>query len=153
MRKLTAAVLVGSLWFAAGASLRAHDGGHGPKLTDEGKQGGVVSSVINTKDLKKGAKAEVIYKAELVRSEDGMVSVYLYDIKMNTLDMSKFERKAKGDVEVQVKKKHTTTPFELNLADGRFVGAAPKASRKPFNIDVYFKQGDRQLLAAFDNLD
>ncbi len=153
MRKLAVAVLIGSLSLGVGRSLLAHDEGHGPKLTDEGKQGGVISPVIDKKDVKKGAKAGVVYKAELVRSEDGMVSVYLYDKEMNALDLAKFEKTAKGNVEIEVKKKYMTTPFTLTLTDGAFTGSAPKATRKPFNIDVYLREGGRDLLAAFDDLD
>ena len=51
----------------------AHDEGHGPKLSDVAKQGGVVSPVIDAKEHDLGAKAAVVFKAELVRAEDGTV--------------------------------------------------------------------------------
>jgi hypothetical protein len=153
MKKYVVAALAGSLCFSILGFARAHDGGHGPMVTDQGNQGGVVSSVIDKKDIKKGAKAAVLYKAELVRAEDGIVRVYLYDIEMNELDLSAFEKTAKGNIEVEVKKKFINTPFELNLTDGVFTGSAPKATKKPFNIDVYFKSGELELFAAFENLD
>jgi len=148
-RTIVSLLLIGSL---AGPAL-AHDEGHGPKLTDQGQQGGVVSPVIDKKELSKGAKAAVVYKAELVRSEDDQVSVYLYDQQMNPLDTAKLGKSAKGVVETHTKGKATTVPFTLNLAEGAFTGKSPKPARKPFNIDVTFTEGTRALLAAFDNLD
>jgi len=131
----------------------AHDGGHGPKLTDTAKQGGVVSPVIAAKDANIGKKADLVYKAELVRSEDGTVRVYFYDKKMNPLDLSKFEKSIQGIVETMKKKKMSKTPFALKLEDNAFVGKAPKPASKPFNIDVHVKEAGKELLAAFDNLD
>jgi hypothetical protein len=132
----------------------AHDEGHGPKLTDTAKQGGVLAPVIDSKDADKGAKAELVYKAELVRAEDGTVRVYFYDKDMKPLlSNSKFEKTANGIVEVIKKKEVTKTPFSLNFEEGAYIGKAPKASSKPFNIDVRVKEGERELLVGFDNLD
>ncbi|MBI3550042.1 MAG: hypothetical protein HY078_13475 [Elusimicrobia bacterium] len=131
----------------------AHDEGHGPKLTDAAKQGGVISPVIDAKEHDLGAKAAVVYKAELVRSEDGSVKVYLYDKDMKALDLKGFDAKAKGVLEEEKKGKITKKPFSLALKDGVFSGKPPKPTRKPFNIDVTYTQGKRKLLSAFDNLD
>lgn len=131
----------------------AHDGGHGPKTTDAGKMGGVVTAVILAKEAKLGPKATLRYKAELTRSDAGVVRVYLYDKDMKPLDTARFGKTAKGFLETHTKKKVTRTPFTLTFTDGAFVGNAPKAPRKPFNIDANFKDGDTELLAAFDNLD
>jgi len=138
---------------SGGARLHAHDEGHGPKLTDMGQQGGVVSPVIDKKEMSKGVKANVVYKAELVRFDDGKVSVYLYDNDMEPLDLAKFKTEAKGVVETEKKGKISTVPFALKLEEDAFTGKAPKPSIKPFNIDVTLTEGDRELLAAFDNLD
>lgn len=136
----------------AGLAL-AHDEGHGPKLTDQPKMGGVLTGVVAAKDAKLGPKAALVYKAEMVRSEDGTVRVYLYDKDLNPLDLAKFEREAAGTLEDLRKKKPFLIKFKLALVDGAFTGKAPKASKKPFNIDVTLKEGERKLLAAFDNLD
>ncbi len=151
--KIVAAVLMGALVFVPAAPLAAHDGGHGPKLTDQAKQGGVVSPVIDKKDIKLGAKAAVVYKAELVRSDDGTVRVYLYDKDMVPLDLNIFDATAKGAVEMKKKKKWTTVPFELKKEAGFFTGMAPKSPTKPFNIDITYTEKGKQLLSAFDNLD
>ena len=131
----------------------AHDEGHGPKLTDAGKMGGVITAVVLAKDAKLGSQAPLQFKAELTRSEAGIVRIYLYDKKMVPLDRKRFGTTAQALLQAQVKKKWTSTPFPLNFKDGAFTGKAPKASRKPFNIDVTFKEGATELLAAFDNLD
>ena len=135
------------------SSVLAHDEGHGPKLTDMAKQGGVLAPVVEAKDHELGAKANVVYKAELVRSEDGTVRVYLYDKDMKALDLKGFDKKASGVVEVVKKGKVSKTPFSLELKGGAFAGKPPKPSRKPFNIDVTLVEGKRKLLSAFDNLD
>lgn len=131
----------------------AHDEGHGPKLTDAGKMGGVVTAVVLAKEAKLGPKATLLYKAELTRSEEGVVRIYLYDKDMNPLDAARFGKSAKAVLESHKKKKTTRTPFTLTLEDGAFTGRAPKASSKPFNIDATFKESKNDLLAAFDNLD
>ncbi|MBI4405141.1 MAG: hypothetical protein HY537_13345, partial [Deltaproteobacteria bacterium] len=123
----------------SGALACAHDEGHGPKLTDVGKYGGVVSPVVATKEASLGTKAKLVYKAELVRTEDAGVKLYLYDKDMNQLDVSRFTKSAKGVVEIIKKKKTTKTPFELSLVDGAFTGSYPKPSSRPFNIDVTVK--------------
>jgi hypothetical protein len=131
----------------------AHDEGHGPKLADTGKYGGLVSAVVLKSDAKKGASAALVHKAELVRSADGMASVYLYDAEMKPLDLKAFDAKATASLGAKVKKKWKDTSFPLELKDGAFVGKMPKNSSKPYNIDVTLKETDKELLTAFDNLD
>ncbi len=131
----------------------AHDGGHGPKLTDTAKLGGIVAPLMDAKNMKNGAKMEVAYKAELVRSEDGTARIYLYDKAMNPLDLTKFDKTANGVVEFKKNKKWKKLPFTLSQEEGCFAGKAPKANAKPFNIDIIIKEGTRELFVAFDNLD
>lgn len=135
-----------------GHPVLAHDEGHGPKVTDAPKQGGVLAPIIEAKDSKLGKKAKLVYKAELVRSEDGTARVFLYDDKMNPLLLDGFEKKAGAILETG-KTKVKKVPFELTLAEDSFTGKIPTPSSKPFNIDVTYKKGDLSLLSAFDNLD
>lgn len=131
----------------------AHDEGHGPKLTDAGKMGGVVTAVVLASDAKLGAKAPMVYKAELTRSDDGTVRVNFYDKDMKPLDIASLPKTAKASLEARKKKKWTSTPFNLmKTADG-YDGKAPKPAGKPFNIDIRITEGKRELLAAFDGLD
>jgi hypothetical protein len=133
-------------------SVLAHDEGHGPKLTDTAKHGGLVAPVIAASESKLGSKATVVYKAELVRGDENKTRLYLYDAKMEPLKLDGFEKTAKAVLET-LGKKSKRTDFELKLENDAFVGTAPKATKKPFNIDVHLKEGDRSLLVAFDNLD
>ncbi len=147
MKKLIALCLAFSL------HAFAHDEGHGPKLTDAPKQGGVVTSVVLAKDASKGAKAELIYKGELARSSDGTVRVYFYDKNMSALDLASFAAKAKAELITVKKGKVSVQNFELEKSGDHFVAKLPKPSRRPFNVDVRVTAGAQELLAAFDNLD
>ncbi len=135
-----------------------HDEGHGPKLTDSPKQGGKVAPVIAASEISKGPKAQLIYKSELVRGEDGLVKIFLYDKEMNSLpqaQLSQFVSAAFATVE-HIKKGKTvrTSRFNLNLKDGIFEGKLGEIPRtQTFNIDVKMKEADKDLLAAFDGLE
>jgi hypothetical protein len=144
-------LLAGSLLLAT--VVWAHDEGHGPRLTDSPKQGGVIAPVVEAKDAKLGPKAALVYKAELVRLDDGTLRVYLYDQAMNPLPLEKFSPTGKAVMEMWKKKTVNKKPFELKKEADAFVGQAPQATSKPFNIDVTLEEGPRKLLAAFDNLD
>jgi len=145
--------LVALALFTLSVTAIAHDEGHGPKITDPAKQGGIVSPVVEAKDAKLGTKAALHYKAELVRSEDGTVQVYLYDKEMNPVDLKSFDKTAKGILAFKKNKKWTNQNFEIKQGEGFFTGAAPKAGSKPFNIDFHIKGGGKEYLTAFDNLD
>lgn len=131
----------------------AHDEGHGPKLADTGKFGGLVSAVVAKSDAKLGGKAPLVHKAELVRSTDGTVRVYLYDDKMTPLEMKGFNAKGAATMAAKVKGKWVDTEFPLELKEGHFTGKMPKPKGKPYNIDVTVQEGGKELLSAFDNLD
>ncbi len=144
-----------SVLLAASLSLPAfaHDEGHGPKVVDAGKMGGVLTAVVLAKDAKFGPKAALVYKAELTRTDDGTVRIYFYDKDMKPLDIASLPKTAKAALQAKKNKKWTSTPFILaKTADG-YEGKAPKPASKPFNIDVTLTEGKRELLAAFDGLD
>ena len=132
---------------------QAHDEGHGPKLADSGKYGGLVAAIVLKQDSNLGGKATLVYKAELVRSTDATVRLYLYDAKMTPLDAKTFGSKATASLTSKVKGKWKATSFDLEAKDGVFTGKMPKPEAKPYNIDVVLKEGDKELLTAFDNLD
>jgi hypothetical protein len=134
----------------------AHDEGHGPKAseTDVPKQGGTLASVVKLSEAKKGASAELQYKSEFVRSEDGTVRVFVYDKSLAPVDMSKFAKDAKGMIEVMKKGKIAKKlPFSLKLEDGAFVGKAPKSPSKPYNLYVILKSDGLDLLSELSNVD
>lgn len=130
----------------------AHDEGHGPKLTDTGKFGGVVSAVVEKQEAELGAKAKLQYKAELVRSPEGKVQVYLYDSAMKPVDASTWTKTAR--VTAAPHKKGTKPKsFQLSFDGKAFSGQIPEGVAKPFNLDFVFSEKNRELLSAFDNLD
>lgn len=132
----------------------AHDEGHGPKLTDSPRQGGVLTSVIMAKEAGIGTKAKMVYKSELTRTSDGTVRLYIYDDKMNPVDLKRFAPIAKAVLISQVKKgTYDKAAFDLNIGEGYFFGKSPVPKKKPYSIDVVLKEGDKTLLTAFDNLD
>jgi len=148
MKKRTLMIL--AVLLLAGV-VHAHDEGHGPKLTDTGIYGGITSAVVDDKDVDKGAHAPLVYKAELVRSEDGTIRLYLYDTKMKAIPLDGFDKKA--EAVLALPKTGAAQNFEMNLDGNAFVGKMPKTSKRPYNIDIKLKTKDRQLLTAFDNLD
>ena len=142
-----------ALTLALSLSAFAHDEGHGPKLTDSPKQGGVVTSVVLAKDASKGNKAELVYKAELARTNDGTVRVYFYDSSMKQLDLKGFAETGKAQLITQKKGKFSVQNFELKKMGDHLMGKMPKPARRPYNIDVRVSEDGKDLLAAFDNLD
>lgn len=133
----------------------AHDEGHGPKLEDSPREGGMLAPVVLASEAGLGPKAALVYKAELVRAEDGGVKVFLYDAALKPLKLESLSPKAGAVLLTEKKGKVSKAPFTLTLdrAISAYVGKAPKAARKPYNIDVTFGEGKRKLLSAFDNLD
>lgn len=130
----------------------AHEGGHGFGLEESPTHSRVIASVIEVKDAKLGPKAAMIYKAELIRWDDGAMRVYLYDKRMRALDISTFDKSAKA-VLLAGEKKAKKMPFSMSREEGSFIGKAPKAPSRPFNIEIIFKEGKQALMAAFENLD
>lgn len=141
------------LLLTLGLSAFAHDEGHGPKITDAAKQGGIVAPVVLAKDAGLGTKAPMQHKAEIVRSQDGTVRVYFYDQKMEPLKVGILASKASGNLISGKKGKMTEQKFELQWKDDHYEGKFPKPTRKPYNIDVKVMEGTTELLVAFDNLD
>ncbi len=140
--------------FFCSLTVLAHDGGHGPTVTDQPKQGGMVMPVIDKKDGDKGAQAALIYKAEMVRKDDGSVNVYVYDSSMIPLSVDKLSTDAKAKIGPMKKNpKWKSEELKLTLKDGVFTGKLPKIKVKPYYIDVTLTEGKRELLTAFENLD
>ena len=131
----------------------AHDEGHGPKLSDTAKYGGAIAPAILAKEVPLGRKAKMIYKGELTRSQNGTIRIYVYDTQMKLIDLEKFDTTANATLEFKKNKKWTKTVFNLQLKDNAFVGKLPPITHKPINIDVILREGNHDILIAFDNLD
>ncbi|RYZ75644.1 MAG: hypothetical protein EOP04_33060 [Proteobacteria bacterium] len=130
----------------------AHDEGHGPKLSDTGKFGGLVTAIVEKKEATLGAKAKLQYKAELVRSAEGKIQVYVYDTEMKPVDASTWGKKLTVTAD-PLKKGAKTQTFDAAFDGKAFVGQIPSGVSKPFNLDLVFNEKGRDLLAAFDNQD
>jgi hypothetical protein len=149
--KLRALVVI--TFLLSGSPMWAHDGGHGPKLSDTGRYGGLVSAVVDKKDAKLGAKARLVNKAELVRSPEGRIQIYLYDAEMKPVDASSWDKTVKVTMAIEKKGKWQTKDFDLVFDGKAFSGQMPAVIGKPFNLDFIFKAKDKELLSAFDDLD
>ncbi len=95
----------------------------------------------------------MVYKGELTRAQNGTIRVYVYDAQMKLLNLDRFNTTANATLEVKKNRKWTKTVFELQQKDNAFVGKLPPITRKPFHIDVILREGNRDMLIAFDNLD
>ena len=132
-------------------SLFAHEG-HGEMPTESSKYGGVMGNVVSeSKMMKKEKNNPPLMKAEIVRSDDGMVRLYLYDLKMNLLTDKDFLKDAQGILENN--KAKTKDQFSLTLHGNHYMGKIPKQKRRPFNIYISFSKGPEKLFVGFDNLD
>lgn len=131
----------------------AHDEGHGPKLGDQPKFGGKVTAVIDRQEVNKGAKAAMLYKAELTKTGDNVVRVYLYDQAMKPLSIADLGA-SEGELLFKDKKtkKMASHAFKFEKKDGFYEGKLPTEPRRPFNVDVTIKEKDKTLFMAFDGL-
>ncbi len=135
------------------SQLFAHEGGHGD-LEEGGKFGGVTSPIVDHSEAGKGNKAKFLYKAELVRTEAGKLSLYIFDDKMNLVDLKAFGGEIAAKLEVKKKGKFTYVgDFKLSKHGNHFMGQLPKIEYKPFNIDFFLTKGSQKLFVGFSNLD
>jgi hypothetical protein len=134
-------------------SLFAHEGGHGD-VEEGGKFGGVMSPIVAKSQAGKGNDAKFLYKAELVRAESGKLSFYIFDDKMNLMDLKEFGPEINAKLEVKKKGKFTYVgDFKLKKDGNHYTGQLPKINYKPFNIDFFLIRGKQDLFVGFSNLD
>jgi hypothetical protein len=134
-------------------SVFAHEGGHG-EVEEGGKFGGVTTPVVKKSEAGKGSKAATLYKAELVRAASGKLSLYLFDDKMNLLDLAPFSNEVEAKLEVKKKGKFTYFgTFKFKKNGTHYSAQLPKVQYKPFNIDLFLSKGEEKLFAGFSNLD
>jgi hypothetical protein len=131
----------------------AHEGGHG-SLAEGGKFGGITAPIVDNSQAAEMDKAKVLYKAELVRTESGKLSLYIFDEKMNLLDLSAFGPEVEAKLEVKKKGKFTYVgTFKFTKHGNHFMAQLPKVEYKPFNIDMYLMKDKQKLFVGFANLD
>lgn len=131
----------------------AHDEGHGPKLGDQPKFGGLVAAVIDHLEVDKGRQAKLLYKAELTKNAKGVVRVYFYDTQMKPISI---QSAAAADAELihrdKKSKKWISKSFKLEKKGDFYEGSLPLKPRPPFNIDIKVDSNGKKLFIAFDNL-
>lgn len=133
--------------------LRAHEGGHG-ELAEGGKYGGITAPVVDRADQGKGNRAPVRYKAELVRTEAGKLSLYVFDTRMKLVDPQALGATVQAKLEVKKKGKFTYVgEFQLTRHGNHYMGQLPPIEYRPFNVDLFLTQGSQQLFVGFSNLD
>ena len=131
----------------------AHDEGHGPKLGDQPKFGGLVAAVIDHLEVDKGRKAELLYKAELTKNAKGVVRVYFYDNAMKPISIDGFKAGVADLIHKdKTSKKWISKSFKLEKKGDFYEGTLPLKPRPPFNIDVKVDSKGKRLFMAFDNL-
>ena len=128
----------------------AHDEGHGPKMSENGKYGGIVAPVVKKADASKGPDATAVHKAELTRAADGTVHLYLYDQTMKPLDLKGFDKTASATI--SAKGKGDAKKFTLELKDKSFVGKMPKPDANLYNVEIALKKDGTDLISAYQNL-
>lgn len=147
MKILTALLVVLSL------NAFAHEGGHG-SVAEGGKFGGITSPIVDRKEAGKGEKAVTLYKAELVRTESGKLSLYVFSPKMELQDLTGFSEEIVAKLEVKKKGKFTYFgDFRMKKSGNHYTGDLPKVEYKPFNIDFFFGKEKKELFVGFSNLD
>lgn len=134
-------------------SLFAHEGGHGA-VSEGGKFGGITAPVVDSSQEAAVSKGNPLYKAELVRTEAGKLSLYLFDTKMNLLDLAAFGPEVEAKLEVKKKGKFTYFgTFKFTKHGNHFMAQLPQVEYKPFNIDMYLMKDKQKLFVGFANLD
>ncbi len=134
----------------------AHDEGHGPAVKEGGLYGGILASVMKEADLKGNhhAKATVHYKAELIRAQDGTLTLYFLTPDMKKHDLTGFENEVTVKMEVKKGGKYTYVgEFKLTKKDHLFSGKLPAVRTRPFNLDMFPVVNKEKLFIGFSNLD
>lgn len=132
-------------------NLLAHEG-HGEAPKDPSRFGGQLSNVVDaTKVSKKEKNNPPIFKSELIRSEDGTLRLYIFDLKMKDTDLSSFSSKIEANVENT--KNKINLNFELEKHGNHFMGKMPKVNKRPFNLYFKIKNKNQDLFVGYDNLD
>jgi hypothetical protein len=152
----------------------AHEGGHAPTVNDSGRYGGIVAGVMehnhdhnhhdhddhhshshhHTKDDPEVHEAPgVRYKAELVRSADQVLRLYLFNTDMSPVSPSLLSPTADAELTSMAGKKKSKQTFTLKLAGRNYQGNLPNQTNKPFDAEFVLKIAGKEMVVAFDHLD
>ncbi len=127
----------------------AHEG-HGEAPKDPSRFGGQLSNIVDSKKLTTKNNPS-LFKSELIRSEDGTVRFYIFDLKMKDLDLATFSQKIEAKIENH--KNKININFELTKEGDHYTGKMPKINKRPFNLFFKLQKEKQELFAGYDNLD
>ena len=134
----------------------AHDGGHGPAVKDGGLYGGILASVMKTSDMKghHHDNAPIQYKAELIRAQDGTLTLYFHDKDMKKNSLADFSTDIMVKMEVKKGGKYVYVgEFKMIKKDHLYKGKLPAVRTRPFNLDVFPVVKNEKFFVGFSNLD
>lgn len=131
-------------------NLSAHEG-HGEAPKDPSRFGGQLSNVVDAKKVSSKTQNPPLFKSELIRSDDGTLRLYIFDLKMKSIDLSTFSPKMEGILE-NVKNKINLS-FQLEKHGDHFMGKMPKVTKRPFNLFFKVVNNKQELFVGYDNLD
>ena len=144
-------LLIFGLTLLLNATAFAHEG-HSDMPSELAKFGGSLENVVDYTKMQAKEKNNLpLMKAEFVRSEDGTVRLYLFDLKMKQLQVDSLSKEA--EVTVENPKEKTHAKFTMKPQGDHFIGKIPTQKKKPFNIYIYFIKDAKKFFVAFDNLD
>ncbi len=128
-----------------------HDEGHGPKIKNQGKYGGRMSSVIFKKDASnKHAKAQ--YAAEMTSSADGTLRLYFYDTKLQPASISVKQVTGNASYKSKDTRKSTTSKIEFKQNGSSFDSKLPADIGGTVSLEVDIATKDGEYMAAFPRI-
>jgi hypothetical protein len=133
----------------------AHDEGHGPAVKDAGLYGGILAPAMKESDLKAHSHERAVkFKAELIRAQDGTLTLYFHTPDMKKAEFAQFAEKAKVKMEVKKAGKYSYVgEFEMVKKGHSYTGKLPQVRTRPFNLDVFVTVNNEKLFVGFSNLD
>lgn len=129
-------------------SVFAHDEGHGPKVKNQGKYGGKMTSVILKKDHD-AADAKAHYIAELTLSNDGMLRVYFYDTNLQPTVIA--PKALTGTLIIKNKnaKNSSKTNLVFNPKGNSFEAKIDPVANRSAGLELVISTAEQDYLADF----
>lgn len=134
-----------------GSIAHAHDSGHGPKMTLQGKFGGKLSAVILKKEAN-NSSAKAHFAAELTKTTDGKLRLYFYDTKMGTLNPEIKMISGLSTYKSKASKKSVTEKFDFKKEGDIYEAQLTPDVDGSVSIEVEMLTKDGEFMAAFPRM-
>ena len=140
----------------------AHEGGHHPTVTDSGRYGGLVTAITEKPshhdhhdhhDHDHTDETTSKFKAELVRSTDHTVHLYIYTETMTPADPKSLGNEVKSSLVQGASKKTKKEGFSLKFDGKSYKGSSPAVVHKPYSMEFTILINGKENQATFSNLD